>query len=87
MDAFFEGSPIEKWLQIIQNASPTLVALELENLLERFVVYEMLLEKNGIDVNKDFAKYRFSEDILARINEAKNALAIESMANILSNHE
>ena len=31
-DAFFEGSPLQKWQEIIRNASPTLVGLELERL-------------------------------------------------------
>ena len=31
MDAFFEGTPLQKWQEIIHNASPTLVSLELES--------------------------------------------------------
>lgn len=87
MDAFFEGTPLEKWHEVIHNASPTLVALELESLLERIVVYEALLQKSGVDAQLAFEQSRFDEEILHILQEAKNALAIESMANILSNHE
>ncbi|WP_336524673.1 DUF2018 family protein, partial [Helicobacter japonicus] len=40
MDAFFDGTPVEKWKEVVLNASPTLVGLELESLLERIAVYE-----------------------------------------------
>ena len=60
-DAFFEGSPLQKWQEIIRNASPTLVGLELERLLERVVVYEALLEQKGVDVDKAFKAYYFDE--------------------------
>ncbi|WP_295702014.1 DUF2018 family protein [Helicobacter mastomyrinus] len=87
MDAFFEGTPLQKWQEIIHNASPTLVSLELESLLERIAIYEMLLHKQGIDAQLALEQSRFDESILVELEEMKNNLAIDSMAKILSNHE
>ncbi len=86
MDAFFEGTPVQKWQEVIHNASPTLVSLELESLLERIAIYEVLLLKQGIDTQLALERYRFDEEFQS-VEEMKNALAIESMAKILSNHE
>lgn len=86
MDAFFEGTPVQKWQEVIHNASPTLVSLELESLLERIAIYEVLLLKQGIDTQLALERYRYDEEFQS-VEEMKNALAIESMAKILSNHE
>ena len=86
-DAFFEGSPLQKWQDIIRNASPTLVGLELERLLERVVVYEALLEQKGVDVDKAFKAYYFDETHKEEIESGKQNLAITSMATILGNYE
>ena len=86
-DAFFEGSPLQKWQEIICNASPTLVGLELERLLERVVVYEALLEQKGVDVDKAFKVYYFDETHKEEIESSKQNLAITSMATILGNYE
>lgn len=61
MDIFFEGTPLDKWKEIILNASPTLVGLELEALLERVAVYEALLEAQNIDIESAFKQYYFDE--------------------------
>ncbi|MCX2716726.1 DUF2018 family protein [Helicobacter sp. MIT 21-1697] len=87
MDAFFEGTPLQKWQEIILNASPTLVGLELEALLERIAVYEALLEHQGVDIESAFAHYRFDEAHKEELRVAKDNLAIESMAKILGNYE
>lgn len=87
MDAFFEGTPLEKWKEVILNASPTLVGLELESLLERIAVYEALLEAQGIDLESAFKQYYFNEENKEHLHSAKNNLAIDSMAKILSNYE
>ncbi|WP_034353056.1 DUF2018 family protein [Helicobacter jaachi] len=87
MDAFFEGTPLQKWQEIICNASPTLVGLELEHLLERIAIYEAILEKQGIDIESAFSEYRFDEGFAEALSEAKNNLALDSMAKILSNYE
>ena len=87
MDIFFEGTPLDKWKEIILNASPTLVGLELEALLERVAVYEALLEAQNIDIESAFKQYYFDEANKEILSAAKNNLAIDSMAKILSNHE
>ena len=83
MDAFFDGTPVEKWKEVVLNASPTLVGLELESLLERIAVYEAL----GIDIESTFMQYRFDENNRDSLRAIKDNLAIDSMAKILSNHE
>ncbi|TLE00383.1 DUF2018 family protein [Helicobacter japonicus] len=87
MDAFFDGTPVEKWKEVVLNASPTLVGLELESLLERIAVYEALLEAQGIDIESTFMQYRFDENNRDSLRAIKDNLAIDSMAKILSNHE
>ncbi|WP_334086008.1 DUF2018 family protein [Helicobacter typhlonius] len=87
MDIFFEGTPLDKWKEIILNASPTLVGLELEALLERVAVYEALLEAQNIDIESAFKQYYFDETNKEILSAAKNNLAIDSMAKILGNYE
>ncbi|CUU40077.1 MULTISPECIES: DUF2018 family protein [Helicobacter] len=87
MDIFFEGTPLDKWKEIILNASPTLVGLELEALLERVAVYEALLEAQNIDIESAFKQYYFDEANKEILSAAKNNLAIDSMAKILGNYE
>lgn len=69
------------------NASPTLVGLELEALLERVAVYEALLEAQNIDIESAFKQYYFDEANKEILSAAKNNLAIDSMAKILGNYE
>ena len=87
MDAFFEGTPLQKWQEVICNASPTLVGLELEGILERLALCELLLQKAGIDIESALQEARFDTALGAELEELKQNLAIDSMAKILSNHE
>lgn len=86
-DEMFNASPLQRWQEIICNASPTLVGLELEALLEKIAIYEALLEQHSIDVESASFAFKESEEARAMIEAAKHNLAIESMAKILSNHE
>lgn len=79
----FDSTPLEKWQEIIRHASPTLVGLELESLLERLAGYELLLEKQGVRLDSSFESLRATQEL----QERRDSLAIESMARILSNHE
>jgi len=75
------GEPVEKWSEIICNASPTLVSKELERLLELLATYQIAFEKSG----EDFRRFSHAnrEEILAQ----QRNIAIESMAKILSENE
>lgn len=72
-DELFEGSPIQKWKEIIFNASASCVEDELERLLGELAVYE--LEREGEEVNAQ------------SIYQKKCDLAIVSMSEILSKNE
>lgn len=85
MDAFFDGTPVDKWKEIILNASPTLVGLELERLLERMAIAEMVLENQGIEL--DELSRDFLNEKKAQVEERTMSLAIESMGKILGNYE
>ena len=87
MDIFFVGTALDQWKEIFLNASPTLVGLELEALLERVAVYEALLEAQNIDIESAFKQYYFDEANKEILSAAKNNLAIDSMAKILGNYE
>lgn len=72
-EELFEGSPIEKWKEIILHANPSVVSRELERILEELARAE--LQKEGL------------EESLENLNKVKQDLAIHSMGNILSQNE
>lgn len=76
-----QGDPVQKWIEVMQNASPTLVAQELERLLELLAVFELAFEKSGADLRKFIHTHQDS------IKTQKQNIAIESMAKILSENE
>lgn len=84
----FGKSPLQKWHEIIHNASPTLVEMELERLLGVIGLYEMFLESKNID-NAEVQRFSLSldEEQKQSVRELIDSLAIESMGNILGNHE
>lgn len=84
----FGKPPLEKWKEIMQNASPTLVGLELERLLEEVAILELFIESKGLDSNEVGLFSRgFDEEQKEHLRAMKDSLAIESMGNILGNHE
>lgn len=85
MDIFFEGTPVEKWKEIIFNASPTLVGLDLERLLQRLAVCEMLLEAHNVDIDDVMDEFVLENSM--QVEERKGNIAIESMGKILGNYE
>ncbi|WP_300223323.1 DUF2018 family protein [uncultured Helicobacter sp.] len=72
-EELFEGSPIQKWKEIIFHANPSVVEAELERLLEDLAICE--LEKEGGELSFE------------NIQKKKNDLAITSMSEILSKNE
>lgn len=84
----FGKSPLQKWHEIIRNASPTLVEMELERLLGMLSLYELFLESKGID-SAEVQRFSLSldEEQKQSVRELIDSLAIESMGNILGNHE
>lgn len=84
----FGKPPLEKWKEIMQNASPTLVGLELERLLEEVALLELFIESKGLDCAevRNYAR-SFNEEQKENLRAMKDSLAIESMGIILGNHE
>lgn len=72
-DELFEGDPIQKWKEIIFHANPSVVANELERLLEELAKAE--ITKEGEEIS------------LENLKQIKQDLAIQSMGNILSQNE
>lgn len=85
----FEGNPIDKWKEVIFNASRTLAHKEIERLLEELALYEMAFEAEEKPVNLREFFYNIHHDVefKQQFLEKKNSLAIESMAKILSENE
>lgn len=61
----FEGSPREKFFEILSAASPTLVQNEIEEALIRLIACERLCEARGISERESFiAQNRALQDSL-----------------------
>ncbi|WP_104713521.1 DUF2018 family protein [Helicobacter cetorum] len=85
----FEGSPLDKWNDILFNASKKLSKKELERLLELVALLETFIEEENLE-----EKFRFfantltsNEGIQQKVETKQNDIAIQSMANILSENE
>lgn len=76
-----QGDPINKWGDIILNASPTLAKKELDRILEMLAVYELAFEESGADLRKFLHTHKEA------IQAQKRNIAIESSAKILSENE
>ncbi|PAF49748.1 hypothetical protein BKH41_00095 [Helicobacter sp. 12S02232-10] len=84
-----EGSPIEKWKDIIFNASRNLSGIELERMLELQAIYEVAFEEFELENKLKELYMRLKEDVefQEKVKHQKNNIAIESMAKILSENE
>lgn len=85
----FEGNPIEKWKEVIFNASRTLTNKELERLLDELALYEMVFEaeEKPKNIREFFYNVHHDVEFKQMFLAKKNSLAIESMAKILSENE
>lgn len=89
----FSGSPIDKWREVIFNASKTLAHKELERIIEELALYEiafeMMEDKNMEVLNlKDlYFNVRNDKELKAAFQNKKNSLALESTSKILSDNE
>ncbi|MDO7253584.1 DUF2018 family protein [Helicobacter cappadocius] len=84
-----QGNPLEKWKDIIFNASRTLSSAELDRLLELQAIYEIILEEHSLDgkLREFYVKLDDDLDLQDRLKHQKSNIAIESMAKILSENE
>ncbi|MEA1917431.1 MAG: DUF2018 family protein [Campylobacterota bacterium] len=85
-DDVFTGSPRSKFADIVFNANSNLVLDELDVLVKRAAILEMMLEeKLGDDLDKIVKSYAYSHPEEAE-KMAKSAY-IELVGNILSKNE
>ncbi|NLY04242.1 MAG: DUF2018 family protein [Campylobacter sp.] len=76
----FEGTPKEKFFDIIFNANRNLVEEEIDNLLKRYAIISELCEQNGFKECETLNTSAYSGDTL-------DDLYIELTGNILSKNE
>lgn len=85
-DDIFAGSPKSKFHDIVYNASRVLVEQELERLIERQAVLEMMLgEHHGEALDQKIREYHHNN--LMEVDNFAKSLYIESVGNILSMNE
>ncbi len=86
-DDVFQGSPRSKFMDIVYAANRDLVQNELERLMERMAVMEMLLQEQhgeeGVETVIHNAIFNRSEEVT---NMTKN-LYIISVGNVLTRNE
>lgn len=85
-DDIFGGTPKSKFIDIVYNASRVLTEIELERLMTRLAVLEIMAEeKFGEDFDDEIKQRLFNN---ATDIEAKTkSLYIESVGNVLSQNE
>jgi hypothetical protein len=85
-DDIFMGSPKSKFLDIIFNAHRGLADAELERIMERMAVLELMMEMEDADaLEKKIAQYAFEN--LDEVQTKVKSLYIESMGNIVTQSE
>lgn len=84
-----QGDPIQKWKEIIFNASRGLAEAEIERFLELQALYEIALEEHGLEgkMRELYLRLEDDKDFREKLKHQKNNIAIESMAKILSENE
>jgi len=84
-DGMFMGTPKSKFFDIVFNANRNLVEEELENLIERMCLLEMIAEESVEDLELKLNEYRFSKS--QELEDKKFDTFINSMGNILTQNE
>ncbi|MEA3521950.1 MAG: DUF2018 family protein, partial [Campylobacterota bacterium] len=78
--------PQSKFIDIVYNASRVLTTIELDRIMKRQAILEMMVEeKYGEDFNKLIIQRLYSD--VDNIEEKTKSLYIESVGNILSQNE
>ncbi|MRJ06029.1 MAG: DUF2018 domain-containing protein [Epsilonproteobacteria bacterium] len=87
MDFFDENkTPADKFFEILYHANRNLVREELENLIERMAVLEVLAEECfGDDLEQKIMETRFSKS--DQVEGAKEDIYIHTMSQILTKNE
>jgi len=82
----FGGTPQSKFIDIVYNASRVLTVIELDRIMKRQAILEMMVEeKYGEDFDELVAQRLYSD--VGNIEEKTKSLYVESVGNILSQNE
>jgi Domain of unknown function (DUF2018) len=85
-DDIFMGSPRSKFLDIIFNANRGVVEVELERLMERMAVLELMLNLEDVEgLEKKIFNYSFEHR--AEVDTKLKSLYLESMGNVVTQCE
>lgn len=85
-DDIFMGSPKSKFLDVIFNANRGVAEFELERLMERMAVLELMLNHEDAELlEKEIAQYSWEKK--KEVENKAKSLYIESMGNILTQCE
>ncbi len=83
-DDIFAGSPKSKFLDIIKHSSDDIVKDELDKMVEKLAVLELMLSENkdeNFDINKEIQSYLFENT--KKVQEMKKGLYIEFSGEII----
>lgn len=83
-----QGDPIKRWEEIIFGANRSIVAKELQRLLECLAFFEFFLEKEDLESKmQTYYTLLDNQEMRDLIKKYKNDIAITSMTKILSQNE
>ncbi len=85
-DDIFAGNPQDNFFDIVYNANRNLVEFEIEKLVEKLLICEELLKKNGVeDIEKDVLEYKYNN--LDKLDDLKKDEFMHLTGNIVSQNE
>ena len=83
-DELFSGTPKSKFFDIVKNASSEIVEDEIDKILEKYAVMELLLSKDkddSYDINQEIEQYLLQN--LDEVNRVKDGLYLEFTGEIV----
>jgi len=84
-DGMFMGTPKSKFFDIVFNANRNLVENELEDIIERMCLLEMIAEESVENLEQKLAEVKFSQS--EELEAKKFDAFINSTGNILTQNE
>ena len=84
-DGMFMGTPKSKFFDIVFNANRNLVEQELEDIIERMALLEMIAEEYEENLDQKLAEVKFSKS--QELEDRKADAFITSMGNVLTQNE
>jgi hypothetical protein len=84
-DGMFMGTPKSKFFDIVFNANRNLVEQELEDIVERMCLLEMIAQESVENLEQKLQEVKFSQS--EELEERKFDAFVSSMGNILTQNE